>query len=592
MALNWTQRLNIAGNGNYGSYHSMCIDASNNIYLFVNKSAGTDNVLYKSTNGGDSWTNKGAIVSSMGAVGIYFMENVLYAGIKNGNFYYIYTSIDGGDTWNKTTTDPLQDGGNHLQFFVADKSLKTLYVTYSKIASPTQVATYSTDYGVTWNNTNSIASTSTWLITETDTGKIVGLKTGTDKVCYSSNGTSFILTAGDTNLAQTGGVASSVERIFAYGYAPSRRFAYSNDYGATLFTHGTNFDLTEIGAQIIRHLHAYEDEIFVSCQDGNYATVWKSDIDGSAESMEELTEDGDFGDAKFTWEIFIGNNRIIALSSNADNTNIYIYNAFFLTQPIVLTAIPQINSITLNWTQLDGIDSYDLYWSLSSNVTKETGKKITGVSDGHIFESTHYVTHYFIIYGVVTGEETSGSNIANAIPLSIIEHPNRLLEQYKPRTNINKLINSTIIDRFNSLEAIAPILYNRLNIDASSGMQLDKIGTIVGQDRLGHDDVQYRMLLKAKIGTNNSRATIETIVSIWKIMTQASYVWVQEIFPGQINIFTDVALPTEIKDLALALIQQVVGAGIKVGNIAVYDPDSFGFGELFGGFGSNWIEIL
>lgn len=260
--------------------------------------------------------------------------------------------------------------------------------------------------------------------------------------------------------------------------------------------------------------------------------------------------------------------------------------------PTNLVATGELNQIRLTWIASTSPDkaSYNIYWSLSVGVTQETGQLIdTGSLDTeYVFLSSHYVPHYFVVTTIQNGYESDDSNEAYATPLAIAIKANKLLEQYKPKPNINALINALYSDPIEELKSLVAVLYNRFNIDASSGYQLDQIGTIVNQDRLGHDDTEYRMLLKARICKNNSDSTCEAIIAFWKIVTQASYVKVQEIYPARINIITDVDLAADIKDLAIELLQQVVGAGIEVGNIIVYDPDAFGFGENYGGFGSNW----
>ena len=62
-----------------------------------------------------------------------------------------------------------------------------------------------------------------------------------------------------------------------------------------------------------------------------------------------------------------------------------------------------------------------------------------------------------------------------------------------------------IISGIQDLETtFCDLLEKRLGIYEASGFQLDQIGTIVGQERLGFDDDFYRILLLARIGANIS----------------------------------------------------------------------------------------
>jgi hypothetical protein len=146
----------------------------------------------------------------------------------------------------------------------------------------------------------------------------------------------------------------------------------------------------------------------------------------------------------------------------------------------------------------------------------------------------------------------------------------RLLYQYKDKTNLESLIKDLFTTQIQELEdAIIP-LYTRLGIDDSVGVQLDEIGEIVGQSRLGLDDTTYRLFLKAKIGVNVSEGDIPRVIDVWKLITNATIIELIEAFPAEVDLYYDVPLGDSLKDLAFALIQGVVGAGIAVGFIAVF----------------------
>ena len=52
------------------------------------------------------------------------------------------------------------------------------------------------------------------------------------------------------------------------------------------------------------------------------------------------------------------------------------------------------------------------------------------------------------------------------------------------------------------------------DIDAAIGVQLDRIGVLVGQPRWGRLDGPYRKLIRARIGANVSKGTPEDIIAI------------------------------------------------------------------------------
>ena len=87
-------------------------------------------------------------------------------------------------------------------------------------------------------------------------------------------------------------------------------------------------------------------------------------------------------------------------------------------------------------------------------------------------------------------------------------------------------------------DALRELLYG-FDIDQSVGDQLDVIGSIVGQDRLGKSDDDYRIDIKIKIGINTSEGDIEKIITIWRLLAPGAEVTIEEDFPAKIDLITD-----------------------------------------------------
>lgn len=154
---------------------------------------------------------------------------------------------------------------------------------------------------------------------------------------------------------------------------------------------------------------------------------------------------------------------------------------------------------------------------------------------------------------------------------------NRLLEQYKGKAGIEGLIESYSGNQIQDLEDALFPFYDRLNIEISEGVQLNGIGDIVDQDRLGLSDIIYRLFIRARIGANVSEGDIERLIEVWKLITQANVVKLEEIYPAEVNLATDVALPDELIDFAYALIQEVSAGGVGVGITTFLPEDAFAF---------------
>jgi hypothetical protein len=167
----------------------------------------------------------------------------------------------------------------------------------------------------------------------------------------------------------------------------------------------------------------------------------------------------------------------------------------------------------------------------------------------------------------------------------------RLLQQYKHSPRLSSLIEILFGRQTQDIEDAAWQLYDRLDIDTCEGVQLDRIGTIVGLSRSGWSDDLYRILLKAKIGKNVSHGTLEDVISVWRLLAQANKVQVIENYPAQVDLYSDTPIDGEISSFVRNLMQDVVAAGVRVDFLAIIfsssnafgfdpdDPDVNGFGD-------------
>lgn len=192
----------------------------------------------------------------------------------------------------------------------------------------------------------------------------------------------------------------------------------------------------------------------------------------------------------------------------------------------------------------------------------------------------------------------------------------RLLYQYRDSTKLQSLITALYGTQVQEIEDAVYGLTGRLDIDTASGIQLDGIGSIVGQSRLGLDDFFYRIFLKARIGKNVSEGDIERILSVWKLFDpDATSINLQENFPAEVAIVSNAPilgadyLMTDGGDYIVtdggdyimcsltsyagyidSFMQDMVGAGIKFGYSVVVatDDSNFGFVGSSGlGFGDT-----
>ena len=168
----------------------------------------------------------------------------------------------------------------------------------------------------------------------------------------------------------------------------------------------------------------------------------------------------------------------------------------------------------------------------------------------------------------------------------------RTVEQYKEKPLIEGML-SAFSEEKQDLEGVfCELLTERIDIDVAEGVQLDLVGTIVDQARLGFDDEFYRILLKVKIGINNSKGEPESVINTMKLIAQATEAQYLNFGNGNIGLAVNTltGITPDNADFIYQQMERVVMAGVRINYISCYDPDepfSFdGIGPLGLGFSS------
>lgn len=167
----------------------------------------------------------------------------------------------------------------------------------------------------------------------------------------------------------------------------------------------------------------------------------------------------------------------------------------------------------------------------------------------------------------------------------------RIIEQFKSKPLLLGLICS-LITPLQELEFVYSDLWNKRWIDTAEGNQLEIIGEIVGLERQGMNDTEYRTALRFQIAINMSNGEWETMIAVTKELTDASFVRIQERFPAGIHLLSDgAAIPTNL----MQLLEQSAPAGVRVTFSTTYtespqfaydietattDPDGGGYSEI------------
>lgn len=114
----------------------------------------------------------------------------------------------------------------------------------------------------------------------------------------------------------------------------------------------------------------------------------------------------------------------------------------------------------------------------------------------------------------------------------------RLLEQFKDKPNIKSLL-ETYLKQTEDLESAYFELLTERSIFTAVGVQLDLLGALVVEPRLGRDDEAYRLAILTKIGINNSEGTPDVLMQLLKNLSGGTKINIFEHFPVSAVYYTN-----------------------------------------------------
>lgn len=94
--------------------------------------------------------------------------------------------------------------------------------------------------------------------------------------------------------------------------------------------------------------------------------------------------------------------------------------------------------------------------------------------------------------------------------------------QFKNKPNITAFIRAHAIQQ-QRIETMFLQLWIELTIEYASGLQLDKLGALVLEDRRGLDDSTYKAAIRTKIRINRSNATANEVIDIMRATEDRLY---------------------------------------------------------------------
>jgi hypothetical protein len=133
-----------------------------------------------------------------------------------------------------------------------------------------------------------------------------------------------------------------------------------------------------------------------------------------------------------------------------------------------------------------------------------------------------------------------------------------------------------------SLEDIMGEMLADRGLDTAGGVNLDRIGQIVGSDRDGNTDEDYRIIIAAQIAGNNSDGTARDLLGITQVLMADEFInsSIKELFPAKVVIDIGVELPlVEPNNTARVLsgLLEAKLAGVDIDVELVVDDNYFAF---------------
>ena len=151
-----------------------------------------------------------------------------------------------------------------------------------------------------------------------------------------------------------------------------------------------------------------------------------------------------------------------------------------------------------------------------------------------------------------------------------------LIEQFKNKPKFQGFIRS-FVNQVQELEQMFFQLLNDTVLDTAVGVQLDGIGSIVGEERQGRNDDDYRAAIRARILLNLSNGTPEDILGILSLLNPSTVIQLTEYFPAALTVYIVAPLTTAEAQQMLSKLLSAKPAGVLAHLIYGISPES----ELF-----------
>lgn len=181
----------------------------------------------------------------------------------------------------------------------------------------------------------------------------------------------------------------------------------------------------------------------------------------------------------------------------------------------------------------------------------------------------------------------------------IVDHADRavanLISKFDNATQLQGLVR-VLVSEVQELDNTFFALISERYLSTAVGAQLDEYGKILGFDRQGFSDSDYRNLLEARSLLGLAEGQIGAIVFILQKITRASFVLYMPTYPAAyiVQYTSSVYTSSSFREIIKEFILRITPCGVL--NTIVEAPDpAFGFEDDTTALGFNegpWAEII
>lgn len=175
-------------------------------------------------------------------------------------------------------------------------------------------------------------------------------------------------------------------------------------------------------------------------------------------------------------------------------------------------------------------------------------------------------------YSLASGAAASPA-VDTGLPVEPVENLNhvaealgRLIEEFKGLPRIEELL-SIYVGQVQELEVAVFDLLTERTLDTAVGSQLDALGSIVGQERLGFSDDGFRTFIRARIKVNLSDGRADELLEILALISDPAEgtpsILHTEYPPAEFHIQVLSDIGTLDPALAFLLLTEAKPAGVR-----------------------------